>query len=99
MSALAALVEGNRIFTADQVDTAAIIADSASATPTYPERLLHEGLAGQVIAEFVVDTLGRVEHETLGVVSSSHREFSDAVMVPNSTRLLPKKTWTIWRVM
>lgn len=75
------LVERNRIFTADQVDTAATIADSASARPTYPDRLLHEGTAGRVVAEFVVDTLGRVERETLGVVSSSHREFADAVMV------------------
>ena len=78
--ALAELVERNRIFTADQVDTAAVIADSIAATPLYPERLLHERTSGQVVAEFVVDTLGRVERETLGVVSSSHREFADAVM-------------------
>lgn len=79
--ALTELVERNRIFTADQVDTVAMIADSIAATPLYPERLLHERTSGQVVAEFVVDTMGRVERETLGVVSSSHREFADAVMV------------------
>ena len=79
--ALAELVERSRIFTADQVDSIAIIADSLAATPMYPERLLHERTSGRVIAEFVVDTTGRVERETLGLVSSTHREFADAVMV------------------
>lgn len=78
--ALEDLVENNRIFTADQVDTAAILTDTLKARPLYPERLFFERTAGRVVAEFVVDTTGRVETETMGVVSSSHREFADAVM-------------------
>ncbi|HUF27276.1 MAG TPA: TonB family protein [Gemmatimonadaceae bacterium] len=75
------LLARNHIFTANQVDSAAVLADSTTAKPDYPERMLREGVGGLVIAEFVVDTLGRVERETLGLVSSSHRELADAVMV------------------
>ncbi len=78
--ALEDLVEDSRIFTVDQVDTVAMLTDTLTARPAYPERLYFERTGGQVVAEFVVDTLGRVEKETMGVVSSTHREFADAVM-------------------
>jgi protein TonB len=41
--------------------------------------LFAEKLSGSVVAEFVVGEDGRVEGETFGVVSSSHRLFTESV--------------------
>jgi TonB family protein len=45
----------------------------------YHEALGADGIEGDVVAEWVVDTLGRGELSSFRVVSSSHRYFSDAV--------------------
>ncbi len=41
--------------------------------------LFAEGIRGLVVAEFVVDTVGHIEGSTIGLVSSTHPLFSDAV--------------------
>ena len=43
------------------------------------------GVPGQVLAEFVVDTLGHVEIDTFGVISSTNPKFTQAVQ-----RVLPE---------
>jgi len=45
----------------------------------YPPDLFVAGIGGVVVAEFVVDTTGRVEPETFSVVSSPHLLLSHAV--------------------
>ncbi|HEY0970548.1 MAG TPA: TonB family protein [Gemmatimonadales bacterium] len=48
-------------------------------SPTYPSMLQSQGVKGQVIAQFVVDTTGRVEVSTFKVLESSHDLFTAAV--------------------
>jgi TonB family protein len=61
-----------------QVDNPAAM-DATSAAPLYPDSLRLVGVEGEVIAQFVVDTNGRVEPTSLLLLTSTHRLFSDAV--------------------
>ena len=65
-------------YTADDVDVVAR-PDSASASPVYPDSLFRGGIAGKVVVEFVVDTLGAVEPESIEVLASSDSLFTEAV--------------------
>jgi TonB family protein len=72
---LEALIATLGVFTADQVDVAAVL-DSASLLPVeYPQALRASGISGVVVAEFVVDSAGRVEPEYIGAVSATHPLF------------------------
>jgi protein TonB len=72
------LVGSLGVFTVDQVDAKAELAVS-SPSVRYPEQLFAEGVGGSVVAEFIVDTTGRVEEGTFGIVSSTNPLFSAAV--------------------
>jgi TonB family protein len=50
-----------------------------SAAPMYPKALLEGGVEGTVEAEFVVDTSGQVDLETVKILTSSHDDFSSSV--------------------
>jgi protein TonB len=50
-----------------------------NAAPRYPEALRTAGVEGEVIAEFVVDTTGRVEPATVTIVRGAHPLFETAV--------------------
>lgn len=76
---LAEMVAALKVFTADQVDVPVRTDSLAAPRPTYPEQLLFSGVDGHVLAEFVVDTLGRVELDTFGVITTTHPQFSMAV--------------------
>src|SRR5688500_7830609 len=76
---LAELVASLKVYTAEQVDTPARSDSLSRPQPLYPEQLLVNGVPGQVLAEFVVDTLGHVELETFGVISSTDPRFTQAV--------------------
>jgi len=67
------------VFSAEQVDTRAALDSSQGWVVPYPPSLRASGTSGRVVAEFVVDTLGRVELRHFGIVSSTDRLFSDAV--------------------
>ena len=58
--------------------------------PRYPEILKSSNVEGEVLAQFVVDTLGRVENGSFKVLKSSHALFEQAVKqaLPNM-RFLP----------
>lgn len=61
-----------------------------SGAPRYPEILLAAGVEGQVLAQFVVDTLGRVESGSFKVIRSDHELFSAAVQsAAPALRFLP----------
>ena len=47
--------------------------------PGYPESMRSSGIQGEVLAQFVVDTLGRAEMSTLKILRSTHVEFANAV--------------------
>ncbi len=48
--------------------------------PTYPSELAVQGVAGRVIAQFVVDTDGTADVSTFKVLESDHQLLSDAVL-------------------
>jgi protein TonB len=65
-------------FTERLVDRA-VVALPGTAAPRYPSSLQSAGLEGDVRAQFVVDTLGRVERGTVRILESTHELFSQAV--------------------
>lgn len=50
-----------------------------SALPIYPEHLRDMGLIGEVMVQYVVDTLGRYEEGSMVVLGSTHEAFTAAV--------------------
>jgi TonB family protein len=73
------LVAELSVFTADQVDSAAVLDGANTPVAIYPPSLRAAGVGGVVLMEFVVDTAGRVEGDRFGIVSSTHALFSEAV--------------------
>ena len=66
------------VYTADQVEEAARIAQG-SVAPLYPDSLWRVGTSGRVVAEFIVDTAGVIEPGSLRIVSATHPSFAGAV--------------------
>ena len=56
-----------------------VIAIGDAPRPRYPELLRSAGVEGEVLAQFVVDTTGRVEAGSFRVLRSSHPLFSQAI--------------------
>jgi protein TonB len=50
-----------------------------SATPRYPESLRQAGLDGRVLVRFIVDTIGKVDMNSVQVLESTHDLFARAV--------------------
>ncbi|MCC6771554.1 MAG: TonB family protein [Gemmatimonadaceae bacterium] len=48
-------------------------------TPQYPTQLANAGIEGTVVAQFVVDTVGRVEPSTIQLSAGSHPLFGQSV--------------------
>jgi TonB family protein len=78
---LEALVAQLAIFNADQVDRRAALDTTRLLELSFPPPLFAAGIRGLVIAEFVVDTAGKVEDGTVGIVSSTAPLFTEAVRV------------------
>lgn len=76
---LANLVASLHLYTAEQVDEPARADSSDPVSPFYPDSLQRNRVGGRVLAEFVVDSTGRPEMDTFGVVFSTDRLFTDAV--------------------
>ena len=57
----------------------AVVALPGSAVPRYPSLLQSAGVEGHVRAQFVVDTLGRVEQGSYRVLEATHDLFTAAV--------------------
>jgi len=79
VSDLERLVASLSVFTPDQVERQAVLDPQHPIAPSFPPALYAEGMRGLVVAEFVIDTSGRVEDATFGIVSSTHPLFSAAV--------------------
>lgn len=78
-SELERLVSSRTVFTSDQVERRATVDPGHPLELAFPPSLFAEGVRGLVVAEFVIDTAGRVENETIGIVSSTHPLFTAAV--------------------
>jgi protein TonB len=68
----------NGPMTADQVDRAAHLL-AGSGRPVYPEALRSVGLAGEVVVQFVIDSVGRADMRTLSIISSTNDRFTESV--------------------
>ncbi len=79
------LVARLSVYNADQVDQRAHLDSTRLLLLSFPPPLYAAGVDGLVIAEFVVDTTGRVEKGTLGIVSSTAPLFTEAVRVALET--------------
>ena len=66
------------LWTRETVDRVVVMLPG-SAAPRYPESLRAAGIEGEVMAQFVVDTTGRVDVTTLRILQSSHAQFDDAI--------------------
>jgi protein TonB len=55
------------------------VAVSNMSPPAYPEMLKSANVSGEVLAQFVVDTMGRVEMNTFKVLKEDHPLFTQAV--------------------
>jgi TonB family protein len=64
---------------AAEVDSVAAPLGAPGLGVVYPPDLFAASVGGTVLVEFVVDTTGRVEGDTFGVVSSPHLLLSHAV--------------------
>ncbi|MEA2763614.1 MAG: hypothetical protein QOK07_18, partial [Gemmatimonadaceae bacterium] len=73
------LLDRRAVYSADSVDLPARLDTTRSLRLDFPASLFAAHVHGTVVAEFVVDTLGRVENRTVGIVSSTAPLFSDAV--------------------
>jgi protein TonB len=82
---LEALLAQLKVYNADQVDRRATLDTAARLRLSFPPPLFAARLPGVVVAEFVVDSVGRVEDGTLGIVSSTAPWFTDAVRVALET--------------
>lgn len=82
---LEALLATLSVFNADQVDKRATLDTTRLLQLSFPPPLFAAGIHGLVIAEFVVDTEGRVEQGTVGIVSSTAPLFTEAVRVALET--------------
>jgi TonB family protein len=78
---LQALLTQLKVYEADQVDRRAKLDTAATLRLNFPPPLFAARVPGVVVAEFVVDSAGRVEDGTLGIVSSTAPWFTDAVRV------------------
>lgn len=56
-----------------------VVLDTRSPMPRYPQLLRDAGVEGSTLVRFVVDTLGRVEPQTVQMVESTHPAFALAV--------------------
>jgi protein TonB len=66
------------------------VAVSNMRPPSYPEMLKSANVSGEVLAQFVVDTMGRVEMNTFKVLKEDHPLFTQAVKTSlQGARFLP----------
>ena len=78
---LASLFErpADSVYFAEQVESPAAY-DARSAAPIYPDSLQRLGIEGSVMAQFVVDTTGRVEMESVRLLESTNLRFTESVL-------------------
>jgi TonB family protein len=76
---LEALLARLAVYNADAVDRRAELDTTTALRLSFPPSLFAARVAGLVVAEFVVDSAGRVEDGTVGIISSTAPLFTDAV--------------------
>lgn len=87
---LANMVSSLRVYTADQVDSAARFTDGNPLNAAYPLAMRSLTSPTRLVVEFIVDSTGRVEMDTFGVVSPAATAFVESVRTAlPSSRFVP----------
>ena len=73
------LTAHHSVYTSDQVDTPAHLAQ-AGLEVVYPPDLVASKTTGSVVAEFVVSETGEIERGSIGIVTASHPLFAEAAI-------------------
>ncbi len=73
------LLDAHRIFVSTEVDVPARVRTLPE--PEYPDSLRAAGVSGSAVIEFIIEADGHVNVESIGVVSTTHQRFADAVRV------------------
>jgi TonB family protein len=76
---IARLLDAHRVFVAAEVDQPARIVSIQQ--PEYPDSLRAAGVGGSAVVEFIITADGKVDRESIGVVSATHIKFGEAVRV------------------
>ena len=71
------LLDAERVFVASEVDQPARVISIQE--PEYPDSLRSLGLGGSAVVEFIIEADGKINKESIGVVSATHLKFADAV--------------------
>lgn len=71
------LLDAHRVFVASEVDQPARVVSMQE--PEYPDSLRGAGVSGSAVIEFIIESDGHLNRESIGVVSATHIRFADAV--------------------
>ena len=70
------LLDAHSLFVATEVDTPAKVVGMPE--PEFPDSLRALGISGSVVIEFIIEADGRLNKESVGIVSATHTRFADA---------------------
>jgi TonB family protein len=76
---IAKLLDAQRLYIASEVDQPARVVSIAE--PEYPDSLRNLNISGSAVIEFIIEADGKINKESIGVVSTTHTKFSDAVRI------------------
>ncbi|MEW5915104.1 MAG: energy transducer TonB [Gemmatimonadota bacterium] len=68
------------VYTELEVDTAAARYDG-SAAPPYPPSMLEKRQEGQVVVQYVIDSMGRADLNSVTIMQATHPDFATSVQV------------------
>lgn len=73
------LLDAQRVFLAAEVEQPARVVSIQE--PEYPDSLRAAGASGSAVIEFIITADGKLDRESVGIVSATHVRFADAVRV------------------
>lgn len=75
---VAELIAEQQVYEEREVDVPARQHPTSPVAPLYPDAMFGSGVEGAAVAEFVVETDGKVRTETINIVTATHPSFGDA---------------------
>lgn len=76
---IARLLDAQRVFVASEVERPARVVSMPE--PEFPDSLRAEGVGGSAVIEFIIDADGKINRESIGIVSATHVKFADAARI------------------
>jgi TonB family protein len=73
---IAKLLDAQRVFVASEVERPARVVSIPE--PEFPDSLRAAGVGGSAVIEFIIEADGKINKESIGVVSATHIKFADS---------------------